>query len=258
MTLTRNELRALGDGATCITANRYLRELSMYAYACSSEADGRRAWPSPDVVTWPAWLMRGFQRIALEDGFPVPASELPLLLSSAHERLLWEQIIAQSGLPGADLQIHGLAGLARSAWQTLREWEIPLDELSASNGHAGSRAFMSWAYSFRDRCAQSGWLDLASVPEWLRRHAMPCLTEVSTPLLLRGFVRRSPVRESLLAATGRPLYGFGRDQYMPEIQRHAGADPAAEMRSAARWAAVRLEQEPDARIECLRSAPAGG
>ena len=97
MALSDIEIKALQGGATLLCANRYLRELSLHEYATAMQAAGRSAWQSPDIITWPGWLMRSFERVAADAALS-SAVEPPALLGAAHERYLWRRIVEHSKL----------------------------------------------------------------------------------------------------------------------------------------------------------------
>jgi probable DNA repair protein len=245
MALSDFEIKALQGGATLVCANRYLRDLSMHEYGLAMQAAGRSAWPSPDILTWPGWLARSFERVA-ESVELRAGPEPPALLSAAHERYLWRRIVAQSERTEALLHGPLLVTHAQSAWRRLREWQVPVASLKRDAAHEEARLFADWAERFEALLAQANWLDVASLPSWLRERCDAAAP--AAPHLLRGLARPSPAERALLDVMHA---GAARQPVAGAVQSQSCADELTEARMAASWIGARLAQHPEARAAIL-------
>lgn len=213
-------LSALASGATLVTANRRLRRKWRSDFDAAQQAAGRRAWPTPSIVSWDDWLVQ-----AHEDSFSPQ-----LLLSDFAERYLWEQIIPDEVL----LDRPATAKMASQAWALLCAWRVPLDH-PAFRETEDAMAFAGWAKTFERQCEQRGWLSPAALAD--------TVDPVAAELWLTGFDELTPQQQALLARRDRPYFtADGQTGLAGDAAVGAYPDATAELRAAAAWARQAIEE----------------
>jgi ATP-dependent helicase/nuclease subunit B len=242
--MNKNSFHVPGEGVTLITASRRLARYCRHAHARAQLERGRRAWPSPDILPWQAWLQRRWEERAAEH------ADL-LLLHPYQEQVLWQQIIAAS--PWAEALLHpaNVAQRAMQAWALLRRHRVAIFPPDTVLNH-DARAFKSWADVFEDACRQRGWCDTETMLDVLADDAAGRAPGPGGDLVLLGFERLTPQQQRLLAALearGRKVVqkrSEGKSGSVPVVSGHA--DAGAEIRAAAEWARARLEEDAGRRI----------
>ena len=227
------------------------------------------AWRTVSALTLGQW----FAQLA-EEAQLCGLAELPQVLDPYAERLLWEQVIAdtlaQSAGAAAPLfDLAGMAASAQGAQQLLRLWPDLAASLVAPELADEAQLFRSWQGEFLRRCRGRGWLDLGGWQE--RILDLLAAGEFALPgaLWLIGFDRLTPLEQRLLAelemrgvkVVVAAFPPAARDADWPPltVDRRAGEispshyqapDAAAECAAAVAWAAVRLAEaaQPDYRI----------
>ena len=120
---------------------------------------GCSAWPSPDVLSWSAWLQRAWQGAQF-------ATALPLLLDAQQELALWERMVRSSPEAAGLLNIQAIASEARDAWRTVCEHRLG-EALQRGTQSEETRAFLGWADGFLQFCAREKLIDAARLPDEL-------------------------------------------------------------------------------------------
>src|SRR5581483_101844 len=132
-----------------VVASRQRAHAVRLAFAASRLSGGARVWPTPDVLTPEAWLIRELEQLA-----SLPATRLPRLLSPAEEWLLWRQCTAEAT---HDLELLNRAALAESLRRSsalAAEYEIDLSALSLSGAEV--ELFGQVRQLVQDRCRALG------------------------------------------------------------------------------------------------------
>lgn len=245
-------LGALTSGATVVTAGERLARAVQWAYAEVQQADGRQAWERPRVLPWTAFLAElwsahdnGWSR---GDASPVAVLRL---LSAIQSEALWEAVVRASGAGSGLLQPRAAAQAAQEAWELCHAYRIDPAHF-AHSGNTDAEQFAAWATAFRERCRREHWLDSAQMPEqlaeWMRAGDLPLPPRV----VFAGFHEWAPQQQLFqqsLRDAGCDAQRLEAEAGAPENARRVScADGEQELRSAARWAAALLEQNPAARI----------
>lgn len=233
---------ALAGGATVVTANQRLARALKGRSAETQLSAGRRAWPSPDILTWSAWLEREWRGIAAR-------ARAPRLLRDSEALLLWEEVIAAA--PAGELAMASDAAVhaAWDAWCLLQAWELDPARLEGYP-HRDTELFAAWADGYGDRLARRDVCDSAMLATRLARRAARSAGS-TTSLVLAGFVDLAPAERRLLtalAATGVSVTAWQPAADPHRVCRLETSDTRTELQWAARWARSRLERKPDARI----------
>lgn len=237
----------LAAGATLVTPNRRQAQHWKARFDAAQAESGLRVWPTADVLPWPAFVVRCFERIshALDN--------VPVLLSPDQEAVLWDQVIERSAIERGLLSVPQTAAQCRSAWQTAQAWRLwpRLKQLELSED---ARAFLGWAETYEAATRKRDALDDARLPDFLAgaiaRADRPSW-EAPVALLLQGFDLMSPAQEAVLAAfadAGVPVEAVALDTAPGTLRRVECAHPDAELMAAAAWARQCLAANPTARV----------
>jgi len=230
-------LDELEQGATVLTATNRLSAGLREAYAARQVAAGRKAWASPDVLPWGAWLIREWTD-ARDFGLAVAVP-----LAPHQEQDLWEAAIRADPESEGLLQTAGAAAGAAEAWTLAHQWGLPVGE--AATEHPDTAAFLRWRRDFTARLADGGWTTRAELPDHLAALYAEGGLVPPERLSLAGFDEVTPQQEALLRTLeGR---GVGVERPEPAELPEPGsvgctdfADAAAEVNAAAAWARERL------------------
>src|SRR3982751_6275106 len=100
-------------GITVITPNRRLAHRLTLEFDDFQIARSLTSWEAADIIPFGAFVERLWEDALYSPIGEMSGSELPLLLTPAQEQLLWEQILASSGL----LAVPQAAAQCRDAWR---------------------------------------------------------------------------------------------------------------------------------------------
>ncbi|MEO5330663.1 MAG: PD-(D/E)XK nuclease family protein [Magnetococcus sp. YQC-5] len=223
-----------------VTVNRRLARFLVREFDAAQLASGRMAWKAPDILPWSAWMERSWD--ALHDQWQTGAGhkEVPLLLTSAQELLLWERMVGDSPEGAGLLRLPDAARKARDAWNLLRAWEVDLDVEEAAQSE-DSAAWRRWADRFEAELTRNHWVVVAELPTFLQRHSHKLV--LPEQIHLAGFDRFTPQQESLwqaLRARGVDVEPVGTGRMSGKAVRCDFPDQEAEIRAAAIWSRNRL------------------
>ena len=228
------------DAAVVLTSSRRLAEELREEFAEQRLASGQRAWPTPQLVFWRDWSRRAAQSVA-RDG--------ERLISDPASALVWERCV-RSELPAALIDESGLTNLARTTWQRLHDWQVPIEELAGSASTPDEEFFARVAVGYQEELRRAGWVDdaqlVASCPE-----RVPQMESLPRSVVVAGFDRNPPVVDALceaLRSAGLRVEAAPDGPIAGQLQKESFAQRAAELRAAGSWARQRLLEDPDARV----------
>ena len=244
---------ALDEGAEVVTAtNRLARDLHS-ASQQSMLAAGQRAWRTPRILSWSAWLR------TLLRGAGVPV-RLPLRLEPAASAVLWERLLRET----AHERLLNTAGAVRQmqqAWQRLQDWCVSTGELVASATSEDQQLFAAVATAYERELADNDWMDDAQLAVRVAELVRDGFIDCPSVLVHAGFDRLTPAVERLFAAlAGRRcrIRAAPVPDRRQSLQLVEAADAEAELRAAGRWAAGELAANPSARIAVVRASLESG
>lgn len=229
---------------TVITATTRLSRELRQEYDREQEAAGIPCWPAAHILPLSAWLQDLWKtRVFSDHG----AAASDRLLWPAEERVIWEEIIrSQTG--NTLLDIPATAEAARKSWGLVCDWNLSIDAPEWKDS-ADPEAFLAWARAFRRRCRENGWCSNAELPSMLADLIEGGAVPVPEEVEFAGFHERTPGQQRLVDALGRRGVEV-REREHPDTRgeavRVALADVSREIRAAAEWARLTLENEPDA------------
>ncbi len=210
---------------------------------------GKTVWETPDILPYSAWLERLYDQ-SMRSINQDSAGRRSLLLSQAQEQFLWEQVIQSSESGNALLRIPETAQTAAQAWEICKAWRLPVHEL-AQVPPEDTRMFLGWAETFEKQCRDNNWLNTAGRADTVIQLFKSGSIPVPRQVILSGFDELSPL-QVLLARTledlGCQIFDLAGTEMSSQVRRFGRADTETEIKAAARWARVRLEENPLGRI----------
>jgi ATP-dependent helicase/nuclease subunit B len=200
---------------------------------------GRRAWRTPDVIAYRAWLEREAYRAA-DAGQPIPRP-----LRAAEEWLLWREATAAAaeteGVEASDRLAEGL----RRAARTLHDWDIAPAALRGS-ARAESRLLATALAAFDARARGLHAVGTHRLAAALRGW------RPSRAVTFAGFTERSAARKALMR--GWSEAGEHCREHEPPsaeagvVRGVCAADAGEELELAAQWCRLRLTEDSGARL----------
>lgn len=234
---------------TILTPNRRLCAVLNKRYAAWQLQQGKEAWTTLDALPlYPSWLERTFHIFHANE-----LKQHPLLLSTQQELLLWEKILRDAPENEHLLQIQKAAKLAKSAWETLKRWNIALHhpELPLTED---SQAFLQWATAFKKLCRKNNWMDQNSIAHFLTEKIEDHSLKAPDHLILIGFTDIAPQYQTLLTACEKQ--GTRMDYAVLDTESHTASqthfnDTESEITSMARWAKAISDESADKTVACV-------
>ena len=214
---------------TIVVSNALAAQQWELHLAASALGSGARAWETPPLAPYAAWLDTVWLEHAGERG---PA------LSSNQSFTLWRRVVAESEESGELIGHAGAAQWAAAAWGLLHRWQIDPAAQRAGPHEVDYRALLSWCRAYRAWLDGHGFVDRAEIEA-----ALPARVASLGRLELADLDEPYPARTELLgklAARGTRIET--RAAPAANGTRHAArlADAVDELRAAFAWAAQRL------------------
>ena len=238
--------QGLAGGVTVVTPNQRLAQALSREFDAAQAAQGRSAWESADILPYSAFVLRCYEDALYSE----LASALPILLTPAQERALWEDIIRRSDAGDALLAIPETAALAADAWKTAHAWRL-LDSLRSGQVNEDAAAFRDWCAAYSLRCERDRHTDTASLPDLVAARVNGNEMRKPKLLVVYGFDIRTPQQQALfdaLRSAGTEVFVSEPERREASVLRLACVDARDEIGRAAAWARARLEADPEARI----------
>lgn len=240
---------AIDDGAEIVTANNRLARDLRAAYDRRMLEAGRRAWRTPRILPWSAWLRTLVEGAAL-------SARVPVRLEAPASAVLWERLLREATGERL-LNASGLVRQMQQTWQRLQDWCIPTNELAAAAGSDDQRLFAVVAAAYERELAANGWTDTAQLAALAGRLAREGHVETPRLLVHAGFDRLPPVARRLFEILGERDAGVraapAADRRQ-SLQRVAAMDADAEIRAAGQWARRQLAANPSARVAVVMAS----
>ncbi|MDR3478794.1 MAG: PD-(D/E)XK nuclease family protein [Gammaproteobacteria bacterium] len=238
----------LEQQSTLLTPNRRLSASLLKKHHLWQSELGKKCWPSLDILPITSWLQRLWKALAASQ-----IDEAFLPLTSSQEQLLWEEILRDSAESDNLLQVSSTAQLARSAWTTLKQWQVSIDDPELRTTE-DSMIFQRWAERFQALCEEKHWLDTSSLTDVVIERIQTGEIEAPQHILLYGFTEFSPQYQTLLSACkdqGSHITYYEPMETNNTIHRMSLTDEETEIRTMARWAKKRWEDNPNHVIGCV-------
>lgn len=219
-------------GSTIITPNRRLAATLTKKYHQYQIDQGIKSWPSIDILPYPSFIQRLWQQYV-----STTSDVVERVLIDTEETLLWEEILKNSPYQESLLQISDTAAMAKSAFGILQQWQISLDN-PALELTEDSRAFLTWAKAFIDKCEENNWIHQGAISTLLQQK------EISLPkkIVTIGFTEFTPEQTRFLSTLNIPVTiveNFTIKHADPILQRITLSDTEKEIETMARFAKLK-------------------
>lgn len=244
-----NLFNRITNKTTLLTPNRRLTAVLTKKFNEFQIAQNKKVWMSIDCLPlYPTWLERTWQHYSLRY-----LQQYEKLLSSNQESVLWEKIVQEESTQFNLLHITEAAKAAKSAWETLKRWQIKLSD-PALPLTENSRAFLTWAYHFQKICRENNWIDQHSLCDLITEKIQNKLIKVPEHLLLIGFTEIAPQYQNLLHICEEQGTTI-EYEHLDTINKSASCigltDSENELLTMARWAKSWLDKQPNSPIGCI-------
>ncbi|TMH95158.1 MAG: PD-(D/E)XK nuclease family protein, partial [Betaproteobacteria bacterium] len=219
-------------GITVVTPNPRLSRALISEFDSFQAAKGLTAWEAPDILPFGAFVERLWEDALYSE----LGDKLPLLLTPAQERLLWQQVIASSR-EGKDLLFTETAAVhCGDAWRLLHQWRV-----GEGRGNEDHSAFSEWVKQYEKQTL--GDIDSARLPDLVAG----LLDKLKKPrrLLAYAFDILPPQTREFFNACRR--HGIEVTEVKPETTKTSSIRTSfpsgkEELECAAKWARARLEE----------------
>ena len=231
--------------------------------------EGLTAWVAPEIRTWKTFV---------EEAWQARATDSRMVLTTAQEQSLWEQILVTSPTTSdwLDGPRHRIARLAREAHELLCAYSPRcLDRTARSVWLQDAEVFSEWLTQFDACCRRDRLISAARLPleliSLLRTEAVvvpaagPVEGAITGPidrpaLMLVGFDRLAPVQQELLECWGHWQIEDGEhsaarvtlhEEPSSHAQFHQYPDTPSELAACVEWCSARLAANHKAKILIL-------
>ena len=223
---------------TIITPNHRLALVLQREFGGFQVGLGKAFWESADILPWSGFLER-----AGEDARYTDVAPLPLVLSPAQSRALWENLLRASPGGEALLAVADAARLAHEAWQLARTWRLG-PRLRGAVQNEDGKAFQDWAPRYERTLQRNGLMDAAELAD----RVLPLMADgrIRRPqtLVAYGFDSFTPQQSDFLDGlqrAGCEVLLAGPREHAGRVLRQPCIDAEQEIRLAAAWIRTRLE-----------------
>ncbi|MGD9020181.1 MAG: PD-(D/E)XK nuclease family protein [Lysobacterales bacterium] len=234
----------LRQGRLLITANNRLARVLGNQYVQWRIATGDAQWPSPDMVSWSAWLDNLWDSAAIADvagtNRTVPGNSQ--LLS------LWEKVLRDTPLNHDLLRPESLSSQLRDTRKLIMEWQLDLAHPAWFDGeNENCAAFGAWNRAFEQCCRRHRWISpedrTVVLADAIRNSAIPIPGTVD----LLGFDEFNPAQADLLNTlidSGCRVCSLDIESRQEKAVLLACRDDRHELRQAASWVRRCMEDDP--------------
>jgi len=239
-------MERLSSNAVVITGNSRLSAYLIKSYDTWMLEKAAKAWETPNVLSWNAWLNRTFKEYYLVD----EETEKPIVITDSQERIVWEQIIKKANTDSVLLQISATAKHAAASRKLIKQWDINLgEERQYLNDDA--LAFLSWLKQYESRLKKRKWIASSDL--------LSCLFDIFTSkklfapkkIILTGFDEFNIQQEQFLLfmkSSGCVVEWVKHESRNQSIRCVKANQVREEIDWSARWARSLLEEDKKNRI----------
>lgn len=231
---------------TVVTPNQRLSAALRRDFDEGQAKKNLASWETADILPASAFVERLYEDALYSE----LAAKLPVLLTSAQELALWEDVVRGSQAGAGLLSVPSAAALARDAWQLAHAWRLA-PRLKGYPANDDARAFADWAWRYEGISGRERHCEQARLADVISPHLAHAALKKPATLVAYGFDMLTAQQREFFAALGRVgtrLLACGPEARQAKARRVAFASARDEIRAAARWARSRLEANPKARI----------
>ncbi len=225
---------------TIITATRRLSRRLLFEYNQQQQTKGFKAWLTPRILPWPAWLQEQWQLFAIQ----THSQHIPL--SRWQSLLLWQSIIERD--TDMLINVQAAARHAQSARQQLIDYRLDPDSEQVLQWFVydqDASRWWEWNLQYVRKLEKNDWLDKPALAIKMINAIRDKEHDISTPLCFAGFDALTPLQEWLrewLEEQSLWVAPLSRTEKCTHALRQACPDATQEIRQAAYWARQQLEE----------------
>jgi len=227
-----------------VTPNRRLARAIAADFDAYQACQGLTAWPTPTILPFAGFVAKLHDIAQHHPALP----DVRVPLSRVQERVLWEAVIADSGVGLLSPSV--AAPLAANAWMRAHEWNIAA-RVPRYTAVADTRVFSAWADEYQRRVGAMRATDVARLPDVVRSYVESGAIPAPEQLVLAGFDHTTAQQQRLfdaLKACGTVCKQFEPPRHDATPVRANCLDARDENEKMADWVAARLAANPDACI----------
>ncbi len=236
-----------GPSPLVLTGSARTARTLLQRYNQWQHKNGLRAWPTPRILAWDAWLHE------LWDALVLLGVAEQTLLTEEQERSLWRSVLDSASVSS----LHPVNSLLETALQSARvaqSYNLSLKQIQQQAEGIDANTFVRWLRLFAADSSRLQLLPSAHLPGAIRTH--PHRDRLPWPLeiILVGFDRLTPQQNSFfddLRSQGRNVTNIWLapdDSSSDPPLILAARTNQEELYAAAFWVRQHLQQNPSARI----------
>lgn len=197
-----------------------------------------------------SWLLQLWEQI----DWLSPEQNLPQVLTSLQESLLWGEILDADPETPPLINKHATAKQAQDAWQILHQWKLDLHQCQQFARAAGdSFIFRNWCSAFQQKCRQLNLLSQAELTAKLIQTLEESHQGLDLPkrIKLYGFDEITPILQDFFACLQDldcEISPLDWPANSAQLARAESSDPETEIKSIAYWAKDQLHKNPEQTI----------
>lgn len=227
---------------TVVTATNRLSRRLLHEYNQQQLSRGLSAWPTPDILSWSAWIQRQWQQVTLQD------DSAPVSLSTSQSLHLWQEIIEADSSELINPQ--ATAQKAQAARQQIIDHALDLQDENIRQWFVydvDASQWLDWHQRYLLRLQDHQWLDLPAIMQMIIQSIIDDVQPVDRPVCLAGFDALTPLQLQLQQWLIEHDYWIDAAQDQARSDGHAvllpADDPSAELLHAAYWARQQFEHQ---------------
>ena len=228
-----------------LTPNQRLVRYLHANWARLQQNKGLQSWPSLNCFSRHAWFAHYWQQIQLRSLHP---QSHYCLLNTQQENRIWQKIVANDSAGWELLNLQQIQNLAKEAWLTLRQWEIPLAHLD--NELEETRQLIRWIEAYNDECEKNYFIDFTGIEQVIQQCIAESKIKAPESLILFGFDTQYPLFTNIINSLKQRqcnvnVYTGNENTYSEntDVQKYEAKNFEDEIKCAARWAAHLTEED---------------
>ena len=240
------------NSSVIVTPNRRLAMVLQREFNNYQIVQGRIAWSTPDILPITAFIERAYEEILYSE----QADKLPVLLSTAQEQALWEDIISDSDRIPILFSVpdYEAAKLAREAWQISHEWQFTF-KLRNFPLNDDCKAFQDWSKNYKSLTKRKNQIDKVRICDLIIELWQHAKIKKPDRLICHGFDIFTPQQRAFLNELSEDGCEVMITRSQSQLRLRTGnvqqvscTDNRDEIQRAAVWARARVEIDNKARI----------
>ncbi|MFK8053531.1 MAG: PD-(D/E)XK nuclease family protein [Woeseiaceae bacterium] len=241
---------ASGEFGLVVTSNQRLSRKIQQALSERMLATGIKAWASPEIIPWNAWMNRTFRAgcVSAEDDRLASTQ----LLGKAQSDALWRDIVEEKirDKTRPFYNIGSLAAEVGKAFSLLQRWQLTDEYLFSAVDDEDSRFLADCIREYRRAQLSSHWIIEDELAALLSATMTPNEFCPDRRVLLTGFTQLYPIQERIVQLLGDKAEIFDADYgaVASDIQVRSWPSDDDCLRAAGRWARQQRNERPTGRI----------